>query len=223
MSLRKLSRNRKMSYLILLNQMLREGLIKIASTPSQKELIESVLKLRDSDIKQNGWFHKGFLYIRLSDDFIEIKTIDEQNPKSFTVSIDNESLATYINYLKRLSSAMTHYRKIPVLVDAVQLTAGNIEDVMAFCGDKIKSHPMTGVVIETLEGNMIASVGDYIIKGVKGEFYPCKPDIFEATYEAVEVKVGEDMICPVTKQHCDDECCPPGATCNLSNDQHLNH
>ena len=37
--------------------------------------------------------------------------------------------------------------------------------------------------IQTLEGSMIASVGDYIIKGVKGEFYPCKPDIFEMTYE----------------------------------------
>jgi hypothetical protein len=39
--------------------------------------------------------------------------------------------------------------------------------------------------IHTLEGNMIASVGDWIIKGVKGEFYPCKPDIFESTYEEV--------------------------------------
>jgi hypothetical protein len=41
------------------------------------------------------------------------------------------------------------------------------------------------VVIETLEGNMTADKGDYIIKGIKGEFYPCKPDIFELTYEKV--------------------------------------
>jgi hypothetical protein len=45
---------------------------------------------------------------------------------------------------------------------------------------------MTGVVIETLEGNMLANKGDYIIKGVKGEFYPCKPDIFEMSYESVD-------------------------------------
>ena len=42
------------------------------------------------------------------------------------------------------------------------------------------------LIIPTLEGNMIANVGDYIIRGVKGEFYPCKPDIFELTYEPVE-------------------------------------
>lgn len=75
------------------------------------------------------------------------------------------------------------YRKKPVEIEAVQLTEETIDEVMEFCGDKIKSHPLTGVVIETLEGNMLASKGDYIIKGVKGEFYPCKPDIFEMTYE----------------------------------------
>ena len=42
-----------------------------------------------------------------------------------------------------------------------------------------------GLTIHTLEGDMIASIGDYIIKGVNGEFYPCKPDIFEKTYEKV--------------------------------------
>jgi hypothetical protein len=44
-----------------------------------------------------------------------------------------------------------------------------------------------GLIIETLEGDMRADPGDWIIRGVKGEFYPCKPDIFEATYEAVDV------------------------------------
>lgn len=74
------------------------------------------------------------------------------------------------------------YRKKPVVIEAVQLTINNIDEVLSFC-DKVKSHPLTGVVIETLEGDMTASLGDYIIKGVKGEFYPCKPDIFELTYE----------------------------------------
>ena len=82
---------------------------------------------------------------------------------------------------------MPKYRKKPVVIEAIQLTEDNIDALIKFCGEKIKSHPLTGVVIETLEGNMLASKGDYIIKGVKGEFYPCKPDIFEATYDAIEI------------------------------------
>jgi hypothetical protein len=78
---------------------------------------------------------------------------------------------------------MAQYRKKPVVIEAIQLTADNTDVLVEFCGDKLKWHPLTGVVIETLEGNMLASKGDYIIKGIKGEFYPCKPDIFEATYE----------------------------------------
>jgi hypothetical protein len=80
---------------------------------------------------------------------------------------------------------MAQYRKKPVVIEAIQLVDENVDLLLGFCGDKIKSHPLTGVVIETLEGDMLASKGDYIIKGVKGEFYPCKPDIFEMTYESV--------------------------------------
>ena len=87
---------------------------------------------------------------------------------------------------------MPQYRKKPVVIEAIQLTENNIDSLIEFCGSKIKSHPLTGVVIETLEGNMLASKGDYIIKGVKGEFYPCKPDIFEATYEAVEIPTTQN-------------------------------
>jgi len=76
---------------------------------------------------------------------------------------------------------MAQYRKKPVVIEAIQLVDENLVQLLEFCGDKIKSHPMIGVVIETLEGDMLASKGDYIIKGVKGEFYPCKPDIFEMT------------------------------------------
>ena len=92
------------------------------------------------------------------------------------------------------------FRKKPVEVPAVQWTGLNIEEVLPFFGDISKlpnngayvkpgiGHmPITGqLVIPTLEGDMIASPGDWIIKGVKGEFYPCKPDIFAATYEAIE-------------------------------------
>jgi hypothetical protein len=80
---------------------------------------------------------------------------------------------------------MPKFRKKPVVIEAMQLTPEAVGDVVRFCGGTIKSHPLTGVVIETLEGNMLADVGDWVIKGVKGEFYPCKPDIFEATYEPV--------------------------------------
>ncbi len=80
---------------------------------------------------------------------------------------------------------MAQYRKKPVVIEAIQLTEENVDLLVEFCGGKIKSHFLVGVVIETLEGDMLANKGDYIIKGVKGEFYPCKPDIFEMTYELV--------------------------------------
>lgn len=82
------------------------------------------------------------------------------------------------------------YRKKPVIIEAFQLTEKNLESLEAWCGGSIKGIllPKTEQVIDiqTLEGEMRASIGDYIIKGIKGEFYPCKPDIFEQTYEAVE-------------------------------------
>lgn len=80
---------------------------------------------------------------------------------------------------------MPKFRKKPVVIEAVQLTPDTVDDCLDFCKGKMKSHPLTGVVIETLEGNMIANNGDYIIKGVNGELYPCKPDIFDKTYEIV--------------------------------------
>ena len=85
------------------------------------------------------------------------------------------------------------YRKKPVVIDAWQFTKENykegaplfirqakdVELWSQFGGDVI------GGEIETLEGVMTISENDYIIKGVHGEFYPCKPSIFEATYEVV--------------------------------------
>ena len=77
--------------------------------------------------------------------------------------------------------------KKPVEIEAIQLTKNNTAEVLAFVGDG--AHEVAdGVEITTLEGAMLASWGDYVIKGVKGEFYPCKPDIFEATYDVGEVK-----------------------------------
>lgn len=80
------------------------------------------------------------------------------------------------------------YRKKPVVVDAVQLRGDNDAQLLAFIGEHVVPFEMVGdheLIIHTLKGDMLASKGDWIIKGVQGEFYPCKPDIFEATYEQV--------------------------------------
>ena len=75
------------------------------------------------------------------------------------------------------------FRKKPVVIDAMQLTIQNIDEIEQFVGGDFGKNASGETVIATLEGAMICSIGDWIIKGVKGEFYPCKPDIFEATYE----------------------------------------
>ncbi len=88
------------------------------------------------------------------------------------------------------------FRKKPVVIEAVQWTGCNLREVIGFTGRHESARDWTwfgfeevvaksGLKIFTLEGPLKASVGDWIIKGVKGEFYPCKPDIFEATYERV--------------------------------------
>lgn len=77
------------------------------------------------------------------------------------------------------------YRKKPVVIEAMQLTPLTIDQVEEFVGGDFGKNANGDNVIATLEGAMICSMSDWIIKGVKGEFYPCKPDIFEATYEKV--------------------------------------
>ncbi len=84
------------------------------------------------------------------------------------------------------------YRKKPIVIDAIQYSGRNAFDVHYFTGGR--SEPTKDSLghsrwdekklkIPTLEGVMIVNAGDWIIKGVKGELYPCKPDIFDATYE----------------------------------------
>ena len=76
------------------------------------------------------------------------------------------------------------YRKKPVTVEAIQWTGENHAEMCEFIDPEMfEIIPRVGLVIHTLEGNHHASPGDYIIKGVNGEFYPCKPDIFAKTYE----------------------------------------
>jgi hypothetical protein len=87
---------------------------------------------------------------------------------------------------------MGRFRKKPVVIDAVQYD-GNFRSLDCFSINEV-SHFIVSkdsegnqcIKIPTLEGEMIASIGDYIIRGVQGEYYPCKPDIFEMTYEMAQ-------------------------------------
>lgn len=96
---------------------------------------------------------------------------------------------------------MPKFRKKPVVIEARQFETNNevgsphMDDLVQWINtegaptsdkDKRARHDGTDIYIETLEGTHKATVGDWIIKGVKGEFYPCKPDIFQQTYEPVE-------------------------------------
>ena len=76
------------------------------------------------------------------------------------------------------------YRKKPVVIEAIQWTSDNLSEIDKFTQGKVKNHESV-LIIPTLAGEMYASLSDYIIKGVNGEFYPCKPDIFDKTYEEV--------------------------------------
>jgi len=83
------------------------------------------------------------------------------------------------------------YVKKPVVVEALHFTDwSKMDELLNFCGTDnvlivLHQDGSNDLYIKTLEGNMKVEDGDYIIKGVKGEFYPCKPDIFEMTYERI--------------------------------------
>ena len=86
--------------------------------------------------------------------------------------------------------APSRWRKKPVVIEAMRVTYTSREIAAAWCGGAAQAPAPSGIIyapglvsIETLEGTMWAAEGDWITKGVKGEFYPCKPDIFEVTYE----------------------------------------
>ena len=89
------------------------------------------------------------------------------------------------------------YRTTPVEIEAIQWTGSNLEEIKAFVGESLiydildtawevgKGRPHVYMKIRTLEGDMTVSEGDYIIKGLIGEFYPCKPGVFEEKYELI--------------------------------------
>ena len=90
---------------------------------------------------------------------------------------------------------MSQFRKKPVVIEAIQYNGNNGNELRIFSNNAVYESPIcepsednpTGsyVQIKTLEGIMIGNVNDWIVRGVNGEFYPCKPDIFEKTYEPV--------------------------------------
>lgn len=87
---------------------------------------------------------------------------------------------------------MAKFRKKPVVIDAVQFSDETRQEIIGWTGcrhtgmdDDGCQYETANLFISTLEGEMMVSPGDWIIKGVAGEFYPCKPDIFTATYEPV--------------------------------------
>ncbi len=86
---------------------------------------------------------------------------------------------------------MAQFRKKPVVIEAMQFTGVLADWVFDWMDCEIITEPSSGLTsvdilkIKTLEGVMEVDPGDWVIKGVKGEFYPCKPDIFEMTYEPV--------------------------------------
>ena len=84
------------------------------------------------------------------------------------------------------------FRKKPVVIEAVQFDGETFPgDFLGVSTTGVSAQVSNRTIsINTLEGTMTASEGDWIIKGVKGEFYPCKPDIFELTYEPVESGEG---------------------------------
>ena len=86
------------------------------------------------------------------------------------------------------------YRKKPIVIEAIQWTGDNFDELKEFTETDnqqtvcriVKSTFDRDLFVDTLEGSLMASLNDWVIKGIKGEFYPCKPDIFEATYDLVK-------------------------------------
>ena len=81
---------------------------------------------------------------------------------------------------------MAKYKTKPCVIEAVQYTGNNIIEILDWGQGEILWNDEDDLFIDTLEGRMKADINDYIIKGLRGEFYPCKPDVFEKKYEKIK-------------------------------------
>lgn len=84
-----------------------------------------------------------------------------------------------------MTNNVIKFRKKPVVIEAILWDGTHAAYCLLRDNNFPKSHKRNSIFIQTLEGSMECKLGDWIIKGVNGEFYPCKPDIFEKTYEEV--------------------------------------
>lgn len=133
-----------------------------------------------------------------------------------------------------MTGPVSNFVKKPVVVSAIQWTGENLKEVMAFTGAHPRFHEWfsswdeyvkcvndSGGIFKifTLEGTMKASPGDWIIRGVKGEFYPCKPDIFESTYARTQSNSG--CLCTFAQKMQGDGCryCNPQEYIDRLHDQ----
>lgn len=90
-----------------------------------------------------------------------------------------------VDQFRKRGSTAARYRKRPMVIEAIQFTGKNFGEIYEFTDGSVEKYYDDFCVIPTLEGNHIASVDDYIIRGIKGEYYPCKLDIFVETYEKI--------------------------------------
>lgn len=124
----------------------------------------------------------------------EIERLEEIYNEEYDEGLENEGWTlddseTFVTGPLSVEFIPSNYQKKPVVIQAVQFTTENMEGLREFCGAALGEVTDTEAHIRTLEDGSvhqvehIATIGDYIIKGIRGEFYACKPDIFEASYE----------------------------------------
>lgn len=91
------------------------------------------------------------------------------------------------DFIKEHKPPTRKFRKLPLEVEAIQFIHDNYSEIRKFVGpDRYVNRNGLDIAIHTLEGDMRVLPGDWVVKGIKGEFWPVKPDIFALTYEAVE-------------------------------------
>lgn len=153
----------------------------------------------------DGHVPVGGFYIQIeSDKEHVVRIINKAYLKYIACTIQSANEELYLTRVSQKESKFKKYRKKPVVVEAIRLNSyaeEDIKNVLEFMGQTVNSDYITqekfseycfmcrqggGLPINTLEGKIKASIGDYIIRGVNGEYYPCKPDIFRKTYEPVE-------------------------------------